>query len=211
MGLKKYYAKRDFKKTSEPRGKVRKSRTQHIFVIQKHHARNLHYDFRLEFDGSLKSWAVPKGPSLNPKDRRLAVEVEDHPVDYATFEGDLPKGQYGAGHVIVWDYGTWTPPSNTRAALKKGHLTFELHGKKLKGQWSLIRMPNRGFKNNWLLLKRPDKEAKEAYDIVAAEPDSVLTKKTRVKKNQSQNQGPRFASRICRTATGAAGGGSSTK
>jgi bifunctional non-homologous end joining protein LigD len=175
MGLKKYFAKRDFKKTPEPRGKARSSGKKLIFVIQKHHARRLHYDFRLEFGGTLKSWAVPKGPSLNPKDKRLAVEVEDHPVDYATFEGDIPKEEYGGGHVIVWDYGYWTPPENVNAALKKGHLDFELEGEKLQGKWSLIRLrSDKTGKNNWLLFKRQDDYARTDYDIVEEEPDSVI-------------------------------------
>ena len=132
MRLKKYVTKRDFHKTPEPRGKILRNQDEPIFVIQKHHARHLHYDFRLEYKGVLKSWAVPKGPSLNPRDRRLAVEVEDHPIAYAKFEGQIPKGEYGAGKVIIWDSGTWGTSDNTTAALKKGHLDFELHGKKLQ-------------------------------------------------------------------------------
>ena len=118
MGLQEYRAKRDFKKTLEPRGRKIATADERIFVIQKHAARRLHYDFRLEFDGVLKSWAVPKGPSLNPHDKRLAVETEDHPLDYADFEGSIPEGEYGGGDVIVWDKGEWVPPKNARAAAR---------------------------------------------------------------------------------------------
>lgn len=164
MGLKNYSLKRNFKKTPEPKGK-QKSGKDLIFVIQKHHARNLHYDFRLEFDGVLKSWAVPKGPSFDPHNKRLAVEVEDHPIAYANFEGEIPKGEYGAGNVVIWDSGSWMPPEDTAAALKKGHLDFTLHGKKLKGKWSLIRMGKPSDKNNWLLIKAKDQYAQTDYDI----------------------------------------------
>lgn len=160
MSLKEYKAKRNFHKTKEPAGKTIKHKGAKMFVVQKHHASHLHYDFRLELDGVLKSWAVPKGPSLNPKDKRLAVEVEDHPIDYATFEGEIPEGEYGGGHVIVWDKGEWLPPKNVEDQLKKGHLEFELHGEKLGGEWLLLRtrIPG-GKKNNWLLIKRDDKSA----------------------------------------------------
>ncbi len=161
MGLRKYHSKRDFRITREPKGakksKQNKKEAVRSFVIQEHHARRLHWDFRLEFDGVLKSWAVPKGPSLDPNDKRLAVEVEDHPISYGSFEGEIPKGEYGAGKVKIWDKGTWEAPKNTRAALKKGHLDFILHGEKLNGTWTLIRLKksDRG-KNNWLLFKRLD-------------------------------------------------------
>lgn len=160
MSLKEYKSKRNFHKTKEPAGKTIKSKGAKMFVVQKHHASHLHYDFRLELDGVLKSWAVPKGPSLNPKDKRLAIEVEDHPIDYATFEGEIPEGEYGGGHVIVWDKGEWLPPKNVEDQLKKGHLEFELHGEKLGGEWLLLRtrIPG-GKKNNWLLIKRDDKSA----------------------------------------------------
>ncbi|MGE3973517.1 MAG: DNA ligase D [Bdellovibrionales bacterium] len=189
MELKKYFSKRNFKKTPEPRGKLKRTRNKElIFVIQKHHARRLHYDFRLEFAGTLKSWAVPKGPSLNPKDKRLAVEVEDHPIDYATFEGDIPEGEYGAGHVIVWDFGTWTPTSNVTAGFKKGHIDFVLHGKKLHGAWSLVRLrSDTSGKNNWLLLKRQDEFVKTQYDITKKEPHSVLSKIARSEKTSQKN------------------------
>lgn len=161
MGLKKYHSKRNFKVTREPRGpRIKKSYRKmksRAFVVQEHHTRRLHWDFRLEFDGVLKSWAVPKGPSLDPSDKRLAVEVEDHPISYGSFEGEIPKGQYGAGQVKIWDEGTWEPTKNIRESLKKGHLDFVLHGKKLNGAWTLIRLKKteRG-KNNWLLFKKRD-------------------------------------------------------
>src|ERR1700755_3318655 len=141
--LTEYKKKRKFDKTPEPGPTKKKTRTGRMFVIQKHRATQLHYDFRLEADGVLKSWAVPKGPSLDPKQKRLAMEVEDHPVDYATFEGIIPKG-YGAGEVIVWDYGTWNPADghDGKKDLKKGHLEFEIHGEKLHGRWLLVRTHN---------------------------------------------------------------------
>src|SRR3954468_3166353 len=135
-----YRAKRDFKATPEPRGAVATRGTGLAFVIQKHAATRLHYDFRLELDGTLKSWAVPKGPSLDPADKRMAVHVEDHPIDYGRFEGTIPKGQYGAGQVIVWDNGTWEPVGDARAGYRAGKLKFRLNGKKLHGGWTLVRM-----------------------------------------------------------------------
>lgn len=180
MGLKKYISKRNFKKTSEPRENSKKnlksSNNKLIFVVQKHHARNLHYDFRLELGNTLKSWAVPKGPSLNPTDKRLAVEVEDHPLDYADFEGVIPKGEYGAGQVLIWDKGYWQPPENAAVALKKGHLDFELKGKKLKGLWSLVRMGPASEKNNWLLIKKKDEYSRTDYNPTSAK----ITKKKRL-------------------------------
>lgn len=170
MGLKKYQSKRNFHKTPEPQKNSAKQTTNNklIFVVQKHYASHLHYDFRLEFDGTLKSWAIPKGPSLNPSEKRLAVEVEDHPLNYADFEGEIPEGQYGAGKVIIWDKGTWIPDENTTlSSLQKGHLNFELKGKKLKGKWSLIRMNLAGKKNNWLLIKKKDTFAKNETKIAA--------------------------------------------
>ena len=136
--LRPYLEKRDFDVTSEPTG-GKATRGALSFVIQKHAATRLHYDFRLELDGTLKSWAVPKGPSLDPHDKRMAVHVEDHPIDYASFEGTIPKGQYGAGQVIVWDNGTWEPVGDARAGLGAGKLKFRLHGKKLHGGWTLVR------------------------------------------------------------------------
>src|SRR5690349_22067539 len=143
--LKRYAQKRNFRKTAEPSDKARPTRAargktkQLIFVIQKHAASHLHWDFRLEWQGTLRSWAVPKGPSLDPADKRLAVEVEDHPIAYAKFSGDIPKGQYGGGHVDIWDNGHWEPVGDFAKALKKGHLEFELFGKKLSGRWHLVR------------------------------------------------------------------------
>lgn len=160
MSLKEYKLKRSFHKTKEPTGKKIETQGAKMFVVQKHHASHLHYDFRLELDGVLKSWAIPKGPSLNPKVKRLAIEVEDHPIDYANFEGEIPQGEYGGGHVIVWDAGEWIPPKNVEEQLKKGHLEFELHGEKLGGEWMLLRTRIPGGKNNsWLLIKRDDESA----------------------------------------------------
>src|SRR5687767_2565572 len=143
--LQKYAAKRKFTRTPEPAPKSRSRRSGPLlFVVQKHAARRLHYDFRLELDGVLKSWAVPKGPSLDPADKRLAVQVEDHPLDYGGFEGVIPKGEYGAGPVIVWDRGSWTPEGDVNAGLRRGKLEFELHGEKLSGAWRLIRLRGPG-------------------------------------------------------------------
>lgn len=157
-----YRAKRDFTITPEPPAKVASSQTGHSFLIQKHAATRLHYDFRLELDGVLKSWAVTRGPSLDPHERRLAVEVEDHPLAYGSFEGIIPKGQYGGGTVMLWDTGTWEPIGDPKRMLAKGKLNFRLHGKRLKGEWTLVRMQNRREKRtNWLLIKRTDQYAKE--------------------------------------------------
>lgn len=169
MGLGKYFSKRSFSKTPEPQGTVKKSKSKKLsFVVQEHHASQLHYDFRLELDGVLKSWAVPKGPSMNPHDRHLAVQVEDHPYEYRTFEGVIPEGNYGAGKVIIWDKGTYEPyhdKSNDedaiREELQKGHLTFFLHGKKLKGEFALIKMYGKD-EHAWLLIKKGDDEATAA-------------------------------------------------
>src|ERR1051325_5199608 len=133
--LAKYRSMRNFGVTAEPSGERARSKRGDSFVIQKHAARRLHYDFRLELDGVLLSWAVPRGPSLSPSTRRLAVRTEDHPLDYARFEGVIPEGQYGAGTVLVWDRGTWQPEGDPHAALAKGRLTFTLHGQKLRGRW----------------------------------------------------------------------------
>lgn len=168
MSLSKYNQKRDFKQTQEPKGKVAKSASELIFVVQKHAASHLHYDFRLEMNGVLKSWAVPKGPSMNPDDKRLAMMVEDHPYSYKDFEGTIPEGNYGAGNVIVWDNGTYTtdePSENAEkillADLKKGHLSFILKGKKLKGEFSLIKLKGKQ-ENAWLLIKKHDPHATES-------------------------------------------------
>jgi len=180
-GLQKYWAKRNFAITAEPKGGLTQSGTALTFVIQKHAASRLHYDFRLELDGTLKSWAVPKGPSLDPADKRMAVHVEDHPLDYATFEGVIPKGQYGAGTVIVWDRGVWIPADDPHEGYRQGKLKFELKGEKLNGRWNLVRMRGRGEKQEpWLLIKERDGTARAAaeYDVTEALPDSVNAART---------------------------------
>ncbi|QPF93213.1 DNA ligase D [Bradyrhizobium commune] len=164
-----YRQKRDFERTPEPSGEAAVAPSKlRRFVIQKHDATRLHYDFRLEFDGVFKSWAVTKGPSLNPHDKRLAVEVEDHPLDYGDFEGTIPEGQYGGGTVMLWDRGTWES-DDPEAGFKKGDLKFTLHGEKLHGSWVLVRMRNRGGekRTNWLLIKHRDEYASEDEDILA--------------------------------------------
>jgi bifunctional non-homologous end joining protein LigD len=172
--LAKYHEKRNFSATPEPRGKRARRGSTLSFVIQKHAASHLHYDFRLELDGTLKSWAVPKGPSLDPHDKRLAMHVEDHPLDYADFEGTIPAGNYGAGTVIVWDNGDWEPVGDPAEGYRKGRLKFQLHGKKLSGLWNLVR----GHKDPkaWFLIKHEDESARPAseYNIVEERPDSVL-------------------------------------
>ncbi|MGF6283459.1 DNA ligase D [Pseudomonas silensiensis] len=180
-----YNRMRDFSATSEPaagkRSGKKKAKDHALqFCIQKHDASRLHYDFRLELDGALKSWAVPKGPSLDPKVKRLAVHVEDHPIDYATFEGSIPEGHYGAGDVIVWDRGVWIPQDDPAKAYAKGKLKFELKGEKLGGLWNLVRTHMPGKQEQWFLIKHQDSAAKPEsdYDVVAAEPDSVLSDRT---------------------------------
>lgn len=180
--LSEYKRKREVDATGEPpdRGPRSKKKAEALcFVVQKHAARQLHYDFRLELDGTLKSWAVPKGPSLDPKDKRLAVQVEDHPLDYARFEGRIPQGHYGAGEVIVWDHGIWQPHGDPAAAYRAGKLSFTLIGEKLAGDWSLVRthLKGSGDKAQWLLIKQHDEMAKaaEQYDIVEAQPQSVIS------------------------------------
>jgi bifunctional non-homologous end joining protein LigD len=180
MGLREYNRKRDFTKTAEPAGKpVKKKAARALkFVIQKHAATRLHYDLRLELDGVLKSWAVPKGPSLDPSQKHLAVEVEDHPLEYGKFEGTIPKGEYGGGEVIVWDRGTWTPDGDPHQGLESGRLSFTLSGEKLQGAWSLVRIKGReGSKTNWLLIKRRDEFVRPGYDITAKRPESVKTQR----------------------------------
>lgn len=167
MSLSTYHKKRNFKDTPEPKSNTATRRKQPIFVVQRHDASRLHYDFRLEAGRTLKSWAVPKGPSMHPGDKRLAVHVEDHPTSYATFEGDIPEGNYGAGHVDVWDHGTYEPVDENgdkitaKAFLEKleeGHIKFRLKGKKLNGRFVLVQMKGRGDKN-WLLIKEHDEHA----------------------------------------------------
>ncbi|WP_242497124.1 DNA polymerase ligase N-terminal domain-containing protein [Flavobacterium petrolei] len=167
MSLTEYNQKRNFNSTVEPEGEIKKSTSELIFVVQKHAASHLHYDFRLEMDGVLKSWAVPKGPSMNPADKRLAIMVEDHPYTYKDFEGTIPEGNYGAGTVIVWDNGTYTLADYKNAGdletklksdLQKGHLSFILNGKKLKGEFALVKLKKKE-ENTWLLIKSKDQYA----------------------------------------------------
>src|SRR5262245_50237695 len=143
MSLRTYRSRRDFARTAEPPGREARKSVKHRFVIHKHAATRLHYDFRLELDGVLKSWAVPKGPSLDPKDKRLAVQVEDHPIEYRTFEGVIPKGEYGGGTVMLWDAGTWSPDGDPHEGLRTGKLRFQLAGKKLHDGWAIVRMGGR--------------------------------------------------------------------
>jgi bifunctional non-homologous end joining protein LigD len=174
MGLREYKRKRDFKATPEPaKGGERGGR---IFVVQLHHASHRHFDFRLEIDGVLKSWAVPKGPSFDPKVKRLAVEVEDHPISYATFEGDIPKGHYGGGHVDIFDRGTWEPVGSAAGGLAKGELKFVLNGDVLRGSWVLVRTRKQGGKQQWLLIKHADGYAgsRDANDFVDPDTDRPI-------------------------------------
>lgn len=177
MSLKEYQEKREFGKTPEPEAGRRNTHSgEPIFVVQRHDASRLHFDFRLEADGVLKSWAVPKGPSMNPKERRLAVQVEDHPLDYAGFEGEIPEGNYGAGTVEIWDSGTYTYSGRFGGmdeALGEGVVEVQLHGRKLKGVFTLVRTSMDGKKNEWLLMKKDDSYAVhydyEAVDIPSHE------------------------------------------
>src|SRR5687767_2019237 len=181
--LKKYQQMRDFSDTPEPSGAEKKKKRGKlpIFVIQKHAASHLHYDFRLEMEGVLKSWAVPKGPSYDPGTKRLAMMTEDHPYDYASFEGVIPAGQYGGGNVIIWDNGTWEfiePGDDPVKALKSGKLTFRMHGKKMFGEWALVRIGGRQKSdkgNEWLLLKHRDEYANEKVDVTKVAPQSVVS------------------------------------
>jgi bifunctional non-homologous end joining protein LigD len=182
MALERYREKRDFKATPEPRGRVApKKRRDLAFVIQKHAASHLHYDFRLELDGVLLSWAVPKGPSLDPADKRLAMHVEDHPLEYGSFEGTIPAKQYGGGTVMLWDRGVWVPRGDASDAYRAGQLKFELAGEKLRGAWTLVRTHGSKFggdgKKAWLLIKEKDAFAKRGVEakIVDAQPDSVAS------------------------------------
>ncbi|MGA2231777.1 MAG: DNA ligase D [Tepidisphaeraceae bacterium] len=175
-----YRKKRDFKVTSEPIGKTRpRGRAQLAYVVQKHAASRLHYDFRLELDGVLKSWAIPKGPSIDPSHKSLAVEVEDHPLEYGDFEGTIPKGQYGGGSVLLWDRGTWEPLDDPHEGLKNGKLHFALHGEKLRGEWTLVRFHGHSDKShkNWLLIKSRDDFAGKDGQILEERPESVKTKR----------------------------------
>ncbi len=198
--LAKYQSMRDFGVTAEPSGASTKpakaakssrvksprasasaparSAAGRAYVIQKHAASRLHYDFRLELEGVLLSWSVPKGPSLKPAERRLAVRTEDHPLGYKSFEGIIPKGQYGGGTVLVWDQGSWDPIDDPTAGLAKGHLQFELHGEKLTGRWHLVKTRGDGKQETWILFKGKDASANEVLDIVATRPESVISGRT---------------------------------
>jgi bifunctional non-homologous end joining protein LigD len=183
MGLKEYRKKRDFQRTPEPQGREESTAPgRGLYVIQKHAASRLHYDLRLEMDGVLKSWAVPKGPSLDPAEKRLAVQVEDHPLEYGGFEGTIPKGEYGGGTVMLWDRGTWEAEGDPAKEFPNGKLSFRLHGQKLRGSWALARMRERDGQpsKNWLLIKHKDNEAvaEERYRVVEAEPLSVASLRT---------------------------------
>ena len=180
--LKKYKTMRDFGDTPEPAGGKPKRGKQPIFVIQKHAATRLHYDFRLEMQGVLKSWAVPKGPSYDPSVKRLAMMTEDHPYDYAAFEGVIPEGNYGAGNVIIWDNGTWEfvgPGDDPVKALKGGDLKFRMNGKTMFGEWALFRIKGRSPKGNeWLLVKHRDQFANDKIEITEVAPKSVVSNRT---------------------------------
>jgi len=182
MSLKKYREKRNFQVSPEPSGKspaAAPAKRILLYVIQKHRATQLHYDLRLEFNGVLLSWAVPKGPSLDPSVKRLAMQVEDHPREYGEFEGVIPEGEYGGGTVMVWDTGKWVPESDdVEEALRKGDLKFTLHGKKLKGSWVLVRTHGYGGKTgkSWLLIKHRDEFASQE-DITVRQPRSVLSRR----------------------------------
>jgi bifunctional non-homologous end joining protein LigD len=215
-GLQKYHSKRKFGVTAEPKGKIARQRG-HAFVIQKHDATRLHYDLRLELDGVMKSWAVTRGPSLVPGEKRLAVEVEDHPIEYNKFEGTIPKGEYGGGTVMIWDRGTWQPEADPLKGLTKGHLSFVLDGEKLHGGWHLVRMHRRAGekRNNWLLIKQHDDYQRSASDkdILEQKPRSVAsgrnldeiakgapkkTKKKKSAKKKSAKRGQAAAAAILR-------------
>lgn len=192
MSLAKYKQKRDFKQTAEPlAGKGTGGKP--IFVVQRHHATRLHYDFRLEIDGTLKSWAVPKGPSLNPADKRLAMEVEDHPYDYKDFEGQIPAGNYGAGYVYIWDKGTFDLLDEKGNALKEwksGSIKVVLHGKKLKGEFALVKMKGGREENAWLMIKHKDKYAVSGeYNSEDYTPKRVIDKK----KGEAEKAAPKKA------------------
>lgn len=209
--LRQYKVKRNFSVTSEPAAGGRASAGGLSFVIQKHWARRLHYDFRLELDGTMKSWAVPKGPSLDTRDKRMAVQVEDHPIAYSSFEGTIPASQYGAGKVIIWDSGTWQPLGDAGQGYLAGQLKFALHGQKLHGKWVLVRMKGKGEKKPpWLLIKEKDEFVRPAaeFSVVDEMPDSVKTSSQPVRKSGSKRATATAAktaakkSRTRRTQTG---------
>lgn len=194
-----YRKKRDFTVTPEPSGEGKAPASGSRYVIQMHAARRLHYDLRLEIDGVYKSWAVTRGPSLDPKDRRLAVEVEDHPIEYGTFEGTIPQGEYGGGAVMLWDRGTWIPEGDPRKAHKRGHITFEFKGERLKGGFSLIRMADRDqgkgrkVRHNWLLIKKNDRWAKPGHGDAALE-NATSIKTGRAMRQIAEGPGPTWDS-----------------
>lgn len=196
-GLEKYDQMRDFSATPEPSGSSgpanRLTRNEpHAlqFCVQKHDASRLHYDFRLELNGTLKSWAIPKGPCFDPKVKRLSVHVEDHPLDYATFEGTIPKGHYGAGDVIVWDRGLWIPQGDADEAYRKGRLKFELKGEKLSGVWNLVKTHIEGKQEQWFLIKHQDQAARPLaeFDVVVEKPNSVLSDRTLIPRKRGQSK-----------------------
>ena len=186
--LAEYRRKRDFDRTREPEGGKRTRSSRLAYVIQKHAASRLHYDLRLELDGVMKSWAVPKGPSLDPSVKRLAIHVEDHPIEYNAFEGTIPAGEYGGGTVMIWDYGTYTaaagepdPEAALRAGYRKGDFKFVLRGKRLRGSWVLVRTRGRGDRsrqNQWLLIKHRDETADPGTDPTEAHQTSARTGRT---------------------------------
>jgi bifunctional non-homologous end joining protein LigD len=184
--LEEYRRKRDFSRTAEPRGKARRAGPKLAYVIQKHAATRLHFDLRLELDGVMKSWAVPKGPSLDPAVKRLAMQVEDHPIEYNQFEGTIPQGEYGGGTVMLWDRGTYRyggeepdPVEGLREGYRKGDFKFVLQGKRLRGSWVLVRMRRgNGARRQWLLIKHRDEFADPGSDVVADVETSVASGRT---------------------------------
>lgn len=202
MALTLYNKKRNFKETAEPSGKLKKSASKLEFVVQRHKATRLHYDFRLEMDGVLKSWAVPKGPSLNPKDKRLAMMVEDHPYDYKNFKGVIPEGNYGAGIVEIWDHGTYADIDNSsketaekklRAGLKAGNLKVRLFGKKLKGEFALVKLKG-NEDNSWLLIKHNDEYAVDTdYNSEEETPENSPINKWLHERNKSVKKKVQFS------------------
>lgn len=203
MSLEDYHKKRNFKESSEPKGTLKKSNNVLRFVVQRHAATRLHYDFRLEIDGVLKSWAVPKGPSLYPSDKRLAMNVEDHPFEYRNFEGTIPARNYGAGEVEIWDEGTYEPieiiggkslNDTMTTQFEKESLKFILHGKKLRGEFALVKIKNASEQNAWLLIKHNDDFAvnepynAEDYTKKSSKVTALIQKKAAKKKVQQRNQ-----------------------
>ena len=176
MELEEYRRKRDFRRTPEPGGSQRVKSKQY-FVVQKHQASRLHYDFRLQVAGVLKSWAIPKGPSIDPSDKRLAIQVEDHPVEYKDFEGVIPSGEYGGGTVMIWDCGSYEllEKKDPQKSIQEGGIRFRLHGKKLKGGFALIKTEYQKNRNAWLLIKENDTFARKGYEIVKGQVKSCKT------------------------------------